>query len=783
MAKFSQYLRSHAVAEWSTQYIRYKEIKKKLKSSRAAAAQPSSSAAPSHDADSTPPQPHRPSTAAYSELLHLLDDPLRPLIDADDQPQHGDDSALSPSAAAVADSSSLRSRTSRPVTSSSSLQGESSEERISAEAAQQVVLDGPSSPQRSLLSRALLPLHQPLSPSDADFLSALEANLSTIQSFYSTQEEQLTRRVEEIGALLDAQPPLLQLSAAARSRLSRQLRAVYRALLLLHNYRLLNYVGFAKILKKRDKLNAEEPQRAAWSPTLITQVLDHCYCFSSPLLQRGLRRCIQLYAAHFDAAHDETEARKQLEPPVSPPLSPRQSLALRGLVAACTVGAALAVAQGLIMAFSSLSFPDAAWAALSVYRLQGMLLCHCLLWVLCLRCLRRCGVNYVLVLELDIDSLTPVPHMAIFLLVLSLLYLLSLNVYLLLWTLVAASLLPQSAVSVISCLHMSSFVLTVLLCWQPLYRTLYPARRYFCRVCWDIVRLPFSRVTFQATFIANQGTSLMYSLSDLAFTLCFYPQMLASASLSSPAAPAAVCSAVAFNFISWWLASLPNLWRCIQCWKRYRAGAGSRNLGNSLKYGNRLLLAAVDNLYSHSLASSSSMLTAWHALWIIVELVNITYSAYWDIAQDWGLFRQSSAGLQPLPLLARPSSSCIRRLRLVEDVRVYYAAIAADLILRVFSVLIVSPAAVFGGSVSDFLMLSLLYEGESLRRSLWNFFRLENEHVNNVCKFRAIDLLPLDRAPAAVPAAHRQQQQQQHGEEEDDGQEMTTVSRSSARAA
>lgn len=32
---------------------------------------------------------------------------------------------------------------------------------------------------------------------------------------------------------------------------------------------------------------------------------------------------------------------------------------------------------------------------------------------------------------------------------------------------------------------------------------------------------------------------------------------------------------------------------------------------------------------------------------------------------------------------------------------------------------------------------------EVIRRNQWNYFRLENEHLNNVGKFRAVNIIPL----------------------------------------
>jgi len=40
-------------------------------------------------------------------------------------------------------------------------------------------------------------------------------------------------------------------------------------------------------------------------------------------------------------------------------------------------------------------------------------------------------------------------------------------------------------------------------------------------------------------------------------------------------------------------------------------------------------------------------------------------------------------------------------------------------------------------------MIALLAALEIIRRGIWNFFRLENEHLNNVGKFRAFKSVPL----------------------------------------
>lgn len=51
------------------------------------------------------------------------------------------------------------------------------------------------------------------------------------------------------------------------------------------------------------------------------------------------------------------------------------------------------------------------------------------------------------------------------------------------------------------------------------------------------------------------------------------------------------------------------------------------------------------------------------------------------------------------------------------------------------------------GYVEGDVMITLLCPFEVFRRFMWNFFRLENEHLNNCGKFRAIrdiSVAPMD---------------------------------------
>jgi len=81
-----------------------------------------------------------------------------------------------------------------------------------------------------------------------------------------------------------------------------------------------------------------------------------------------------------------------------------------------------------------------------------------------------------------------------------------------------------------------------------------------------------------------------------------------------------------------------------------------------------------------------------------------------------------------------------------------------NLLFRAVWIITISPAS-FGLDVNHAFVLLAVGAAEILRRCVWNIFRLENEHLNNVGKYRAVNIIPLPLSPG-----HRQS-----SDEEDPG--------------
>lgn len=121
------------------------------------------------------------------------------------------------------------------------------------------------------------------------------------------------------------------------------------------------------------------------------------------------------------------------------------------------------------------------------------------------------------------------------------------------------------------------------------------------------------------------------------------------------------------------------------------------------------------------------MHTAVFVFWILTHTVSSIFTLYWDLINDWGLLHWDS-------------SNKLLRDELVYSYGdrhgLYFAAMVGDCILRFTWVphYFVMTYTNFPKTVSTSIFAVL----EVLRRFVWNFFRLENEHLNNCGEFRAV---------------------------------------------
>ncbi|KAM3695813.1 hypothetical protein ACJW31_07G162700 [Castanea mollissima] len=119
----------------------------------------------------------------------------------------------------------------------------------------------------------------------------------------------------------------------------------------------------------------------------------------------------------------------------------------------------------------------------------------------------------------------------------------------------------------------------------------------------------------------------------------------------------------------------------------------------------------------------------WKTLAGIFSAIATIVATYWDLVIDWGLLQR------------RSKNRWLRDKLLVPHKRVYFGAMVLNVLLR-----FAWMQTVLGFQVS-FLnknsLIAIVASLEIIRRGIWNFFRLENEHLNNVGKYRAFKSVPL----------------------------------------
>lgn len=133
-------------------------------------------------------------------------------------------------------------------------------------------------------------------------------------------------------------------SASSRAKykagLNKAVRELYRGLTLLKNFRILNFTGVVKILKKHDKVST-----FPGVSSMILPLVQSTYFFASPVLEEFLQRVEAIYVTTF-CDGDRKEAMTQLRPTL-PPLSDWTIFSLGFTAGLCLV--LLGVFIGLIV--------------------------------------------------------------------------------------------------------------------------------------------------------------------------------------------------------------------------------------------------------------------------------------------------------------------------------------------------------------------------------------------------------------------------------------------------
>ncbi|KAJ6726693.1 PHOSPHATE TRANSPORTER PHO1-like protein 3 [Salix purpurea] len=264
-------------------------------------------------------------------------------------------------------------------------------------------------------------------------------------------------------------------------------------------------------------------------------------------------------------------------------------------------------------------------------------------------------------------------------------------------------------------LNVLIFLLIVLL--LP-FNMFYRSARFFLLTCiFHSIAAPLYKVTLPDFFLADQLTSQVQSLRSLEFYICYY-------GWGDYKHRQNTCrSNTVFRTFSFIIAVIPYWSRLLQCLRRLFEEKDPMQGYNGLKYFLTIVAVCLRTAYS------LNQVVSWRAIAWFFSAIAAIFCTYWDLVFDWGLLQRHS------------KNRWLRDKLLVPYKSVYFGAMVMNVLLR-FAWL---------QTVLDFRFNSLHKETtiaivaslEIIRRGIWNFFRLENEHLNNVGKYRAFKSVPL----------------------------------------
>ncbi|KAJ1525327.1 hypothetical protein ONE63_010149 [Megalurothrips usitatus] len=476
----------------------------------------------------------------------------------------------------------------------------------------------------------------------------------------------------------------------------------YLGLILLQNYQNLNFTGFRKILKKHDKLLSVEVG-ARWR----RDVVEASHFYTNKDIGRMIGETEAAVTQNLEGG-DRQRAMKRLRvPPLNEQQSPWTTFRLGLFLGSFAV---LFFAVVLAAVFSSGSTD---WRI--VFRLyRGPLLVIQFIFLLGINVYgwRSSGVNHVLIFEMDPRHHLSEQHIMELAAIFGVVW--SLSVLVFLYS--DALGVPPFVSPLLLLLIMLGFL------FNPTRTLRHEARFWMIRIMFRALSAPFFFVNFADFWMADQLNSLVPALIDFQYTICFY---ITNNSLTMASDDAKQCVERAwFRPV---MAVLPAWLRFAQCLRRYRdTREANPHLANALKYSTVFVVIIFTSLATHYADYyEHQYLNPYFYLWILSSVCSSMFAYIWDIRLDWGLFDENAG-----------NNKFLREEIVYSSVWYYYFGIVEDLLLRFGWVFSLSLSEL--GYVHGELMVTILSPLEVFRRFVWNFFRLENEHLNNCGKFRAV---------------------------------------------
>ncbi|CAL1360355.1 unnamed protein product [Linum trigynum] len=489
-------------------------------------------------------------------------------------------------------------------------------------------------------------------------------------------------------------------------QLKRAFVEFYQKLRLLKSYSFLNTLAFSKIMKKYDKITSRSASAA------YMRMVDNSYLGASDDVTKLMERVEATFIKHFSNAN-RSKGMNILRPAAK--RERHRTTFTMGFFSGCT--AALFIALILVVRARNIMDKEGRQKYMvtmfPIYSFFGFVVLHIVMYAANIYFWRRYRVNYSFIFGFRPG--TELGYRQVFL--------------------VAFGIAVLALCSVLSNLDMEMdpvtkdyqafteliplglLTLLLVLLFLP-FNILYRSSRFFLLTCiFHCIAAPLYKVTLPDFFLADQLTSQVQAIRSLEFYVCYY-------GWGDFRHRENTCrDSGVYNTFYFVVAVIPFVSRLLQCLRRLFEEKDPMQGLNGLKYF--VTIVAVTMRTAYSLNNSS----AWLVLAGVFSAIAAIASTYWDLVYDWGLLQRHS------------KNWWLRDKLLVPHKKVYYFAIVLNVLLR-FAWL----QTVLGYDLIPLhreTTIVIFASLEIIRRGIWNFFRLENEHLNNVGKYRAFKSVPL----------------------------------------
>lgn len=490
----------------------------------------------------------------------------------------------------------------------------------------------------------------------------------------------------------------------------------YLNLILLQNYQALNYTGFRKILKKYDKVMESKRGKKCFASHVrgtyfekskeVEKLIEHTEKFVTNTLEKG----------------DRNQAMQKLR---VPPLSGLElhehsttfkSGLVTGLAAAILVVVILgSTIQDQIKTDGTAIVADGI-PALVAFRSTFLLFFFTVLISWNTYGWRNAGVNHILIFEID-----PRDHLNYLqLLTVGMLFIFLWGCTLVLYIfspLVTPSMKPETWPLIFFIIVFGLFLLPA-----PIFY--HRTRLWLLKRLFRIFTSPVFDVQFADFFIADQLNSLTTVLLDISFVLCYYTTYWGQGE--------GMCTKPGLWYRVF-IALLPPWFRFAQSVRRYFTTSDAfPHLFNAGKYFSSILVvvvATVTRVLANKDGTSNLLGYEAFSAYIFFACVSTLYAYWWDIKMDWGFLDHTSTGHKNKYLRDELLYAGGKKF-------VYFIIMGLDLVLRCVWTINISMAD-WSFTHKQYIITGTAIL-EAFRRSVWNFVRLENEHLNNCGQFRAV---------------------------------------------